>query len=278
MKFLTILLCMLMIVPLFGSDVPTPPKDSDYTQQILDTSVGVGQSNAELLVYGSWPVPIRGSLLTVTYDADQIDVTDVQIEGTDSRAFTGGIEPDFDFRTINDDGVHNYVVIVTLWDVLPPFEIIDVPPVGLASLGRIVFDVNPVISAGTELDIRLEGGVGDPVLNNNYTVQLDRLVSKHPLLINGAVTVKELPLFIRGDFNNSGRLDLADAIGVLKYLFAQADKPECKDSADANDDGNISISDAITVLRYLFVNGPPPKAPFPLAGIDPTQDDLDCDI
>lgn len=83
-------------------------------------------------------------------------------------------------------------------------------------------------------------------------------------------------LFIRGDVNNDGRLDLSDAIFILNSLFAGGIPPECLDSADVDDDGKLTIGDAIYLLNYMFSGGPAPKPPFPEAGVDPTADDLSC--
>ncbi len=53
--------------------------------------------------------------------------------------------------------------------------------------------------------------------------------------------------------------------------------PPCLDAADANDDGTIDIGDPICTLRALLCCDPLP-APFPWCGVDPTEDDLDCEF
>ena len=82
-----------------------------------------------------------------------------------------------------------------------------------------------------------------------------------------------LSLFRRGDVNDDGQLNIADAIAVLSYLFADAPLPPCPDAADANDDGQLNIADAIATLSYLFAGGTMP-APSPGCGTDPTPSDL----
>jgi len=84
--------------------------------------------------------------------------------------------------------------------------------------------------------------------------------------------------FVRGDANDDGALDLADAIATLGHLFAGAPPPRCRDAADANDDGSLDISDPIRILSALFSGGTPPPAPHPACGADPTADALDCGI
>ncbi len=83
--------------------------------------------------------------------------------------------------------------------------------------------------------------------------------------------------FIRGDANNNGGLEIADAIFLLTYLFLAGTPPVCEDSADVNDDGGVSISDPIYELSYLFTGGPPPPDPGPSCGEDSTPDPIGCD-
>ncbi len=87
-------------------------------------------------------------------------------------------------------------------------------------------------------------------------------------------------LFMRGNANGDGAVDIADAIYTLCFLFGPADdpcnEPRCLDALDANDSGAIDIADAVYVLGYLFARAPAPPAPFPGVGSDPTPDDLTC--
>lgn len=102
--------------------------------------------------------------------------------------------------------------------------------------------------------------------------------------LEGDEPVQQETTFIRGDTNADLRVNLADAIIILGYLFGAAEDsgkvlvPKCFDAADTNDDGNINLSDAITVLSYMFTNGPMPAPVFPNCGVDPTTDGdpLDC--
>ncbi len=91
-------------------------------------------------------------------------------------------------------------------------------------------------------------------------------------LINGVVEPKEL--FRRGDPNEDGQRNIADAIALLGHLFAQKPAPGCMDGADANDDGNVNIADAIRILGHLFANTGPLPDPFATCGEDSTADKL----
>jgi hypothetical protein len=82
--------------------------------------------------------------------------------------------------------------------------------------------------------------------------------------------------FVRGDATFDGEINISDAIYILTYLFVGSLGPECEDAADADDDGQLLITDAIYLLSSLFLGVPPPTAPFPEAGLDPTEDRLGC--
>lgn len=86
------------------------------------------------------------------------------------------------------------------------------------------------------------------------------------------------PDFIRGDFDRDSDVNVTDAVSIARYLFLRGTSPVCMDAADSNDDGMLDISDPVYLLFYLFIgNSPPPPAPFPEAGIDPTfRDNLGC--
>jgi len=82
--------------------------------------------------------------------------------------------------------------------------------------------------------------------------------------------------FFRGDVNADGKVDIADAIFVLGYLFGGGPSPSCADAADTNDDGKLNVGDAIATLQYLFSAAGPLPPPFPDCGTDPTDDELNC--
>jgi hypothetical protein len=61
----------------------------------------------------------------------------------------------------------------------------------------------------------------------------------------------------RADANNDGRIDIADPIFTLSFLFARGTPPVCPDACDTNDDGAIDLADAVASLSYLFEPGAP---------------------
>jgi hypothetical protein len=83
-------------------------------------------------------------------------------------------------------------------------------------------------------------------------------------------------LFLRGDSNRDGRVDLSDAVYTLGYLFLGSPMPECDDAADADDSGLINITDPIRTLGTLFLGDDPLPLPTGEPGPDPTADGLPC--
>ncbi len=84
--------------------------------------------------------------------------------------------------------------------------------------------------------------------------------------------------FVRGDVNQSGKIDLSDAVAVLMHLFGGAPVAgDCLDAADVNDSGFVDVGDAIYGLGYLFAQQAAPPAPFPACGLDTTEDGLGCE-
>lgn len=117
----------------------------------------------------------------------------------------------------------------------------------------------------------IEGGFSIPV------VVIDGVESACCTVSTGIVMAQ----FRRGDANNDGAFNLADAVAILTVLFPNGTPlvPECDDALDANDDGSLNLADVVRLLGELF----PSAGPNPLSapgsstcGSDPTSDSLDC--
>ncbi|MCH2375593.1 MAG: hypothetical protein MK538_15525, partial [Planctomycetes bacterium] len=77
--------------------------------------------------------------------------------------------------------------------------------------------------------------------------------------------------------NADGKIDITDAIVVLRWIVGGTSGVSCGDAIDANDSGSVGIEDAIVILNYLFdAASPSPAPPFTDCGVDPSADSLDC--
>lgn len=83
-------------------------------------------------------------------------------------------------------------------------------------------------------------------------------------------------VFVRGDASRDGLVDLADPIRILNVLFQNDVGLGCHAAADANSDGRLDVGDALFLFAYVLLDGPPPGAPFPDCGADPSGSGLDC--
>jgi len=79
------------------------------------------------------------------------------------------------------------------------------------------------------------------------------------------------PVFVRGDANRDGAVDLGDVLAVLFHLFGGR-PATCADATDAEDSGKVSLADALSLLGFLLRGDRPPAPPSPLPGADPSGD------
>jgi hypothetical protein len=112
----------------------------------------------------------------------------------------------------------------------------------------------------------------------------DFVLSGGGLLGNGIeVVLQEEPfrlpdVFVRGECNDDGGVDISDAVFILNWLFSGAAPPGCVASANTNGDETADLSDAVYLLTYLFMGGPAVVAPFPDCGpgLLATDEELGC--
>ncbi len=93
--------------------------------------------------------------------------------------------------------------------------------------------------------------------------QASAVVGGSPGVVTGGVVAgRQRP----GDANQDGRLDISDAVGLLRLLFGGSGvTPPCEGALteggnlallDMNGDASCNIADAVTMLGYLFNHGP----------------------
>ncbi|MCZ6792112.1 MAG: lamin tail domain-containing protein, partial [Planctomycetota bacterium] len=94
-------------------------------------------------------------------------------------------------------------------------------------------------------------------------------------IASASIAVLRNASFLRGDATGDGRLNVSDPVATLFFLF-RGRALRCPDAADVDDSGDVNLTDAVRLLSFLFRGGPPPQEPFPVAGADPTEDELSC--
>ena len=222
---------------------------------------------------GRWGV--QGFALSVAHDSDVLQITGATQDGTDAAAvFPMGFERT---ETVDNETGAGFVCVLVLSLVQP----VTLPPEGVFSLARASYRVLSVLDGAEEIPATIEyrdglRGSGQPV--NNVLTWNGRTVSPctTPFSIN--LVPAPVEVFLRGDFDGGGVLDISDAVATIGYLFLGGRAPGCLDAADANDDGQLDLADPIFCLDFLFRGGGPPPEPFPLAGPDPTADEISCPL
>ncbi len=82
--------------------------------------------------------------------------------------------------------------------------------------------------------------------------------------------------FIRGDADGDGDINIGDAVLNLLHQFRGV-AVECQDALDTDDSGTLELGDALGLLNHIYFAADPPVAPYPHFGFDGTEDDLICD-
>lgn len=220
---------------------------------------------------GSWGV--QGFALSVAHDCDVLEITGATQDGTDTaEVFPLAFERT---ETVENETGCGFVCSVILSLVQP----VTLPPEGVFSLARAGYRVRPVLAAAGEVSTTIEyrdglRGSAQPV--NNIITWRGRTIV--PCASSFSIKLVPAEVFLRGDFDGGGVLDISDAVASIGYLFLGSRAPGCLDAADTNDDGRLDLADPIFCLDFLFRGGALPPEPFPLRGPDPTEDELPCSL
>jgi hypothetical protein len=65
-------------------------------------------------------------------------------------------------------------------------------------------------------------------------------------------------LFIRGDANADGVVDVGDIVHLVNYLYKSGPAPDPLDAGDANCDEVVNLGDVVFLVNYLYKGGPAP--------------------
>lgn len=73
-----------------------------------------------------------------------------------------------------------------------------------------------------------------------------------------AGTFTILSVFICGDADGSGEIDIDDVVYLIQYIFASGPPPDPIDSGEVDCTGEIDIDDVVYLIAYIFASGPVP--------------------
>ncbi|OUU23872.1 MAG: hypothetical protein CBC13_04620, partial [Planctomycetia bacterium TMED53] len=256
---------------------------NDFTFFAEDTSAtyspdtGTGSFSADVSAVedasaAGYPNETQGFSFGLSHDASLLSA-DTFNAGSALSALNAGSGPDFlDVNTFSDG-----ITCGCVYSFSSPGTI-TLQLASQTTLGTIAYNTVPSgligNSAGVTTSLNWSNALGAPPVINIMVVNGQANPAN---LINGSVDlVAAIGGFVRGDVNDDGGINIADAVSLLAGLFTGGLLP-CADAADANDDGSTNIADAVYVLANLFSGGPGMPAPTgPACGPDPTTDALDC--
>lgn len=219
----------------------------------------------------AFPHAIAGFAFALTYDPDLVTPTGV-VAGSSLGT------PDFFAAEILEVGglptggiTVGTVMSLDFSSALLADTEVEVARLTLATNATAVIGAtDPIVT-----ELRFENGVHGPIpISAVVSVET---TSYAPNRDHGRVTLEpgSGPLFVRGDVNGDGQVQISDAVFGLGYLF-QGQSVQCESAIDMNDDGAANIADVVYGLDYLFQSGPTIPSPFPGCGVDPTPDSLTC--
>ena len=111
------------------------------------------------------------------------------------------------------------------------------------------------LAPGTLVDsLRVDLDVGSETFVTMTEIEVIARSSASPLVA-----------FRRGDADCNAVIDLTDASRMFGGLFRNAGFC-CEAAADVDTDGRVNLADPLFLLNYLFLNGPTPEAPFERCG------------
>lgn len=231
---------------------------------------------------------IQGLSVAVSHHCDLI-------AGENGFSLTGSVLEEVDAEFVNIDYKRDAdsceFILGVLIDANDPFDGRTLPASDqFRRLFSQEFDVAAGATPGECLPVEFTDGIqgnGKVPTRNLFSINFE---SVSPDLLNCGVCVSGdgggESEFVRGDCNFSGGdgpVDIADPAAMVGFFFLDEDRgfvAPCEDACDANDDGVLDASDVVFILEYMFVPGSPiPPDPGPLEpGVDPTPDDLTCDV
>ncbi len=235
----------------------------------IDDATAIPGAHAEAIVRLNNQLHIQGFQSAISWDSNIFSHVSEDTSGLDIEILLAPHEVEFFTSTYDDNfepGI-GWAACAAIFDFSPPFSGQTLAPGTENSIVRFTLQVvadNALI--GSCSDISPVNGMGQPVIHNILTIDG---ISTMPELQAGTLCFVDAVAFIRGDGNDDGTLNLADAIFLINYFFADGLIPGCSAAADANNDFTVDLGDVIYLINHQFLDGAAPAAPWPGCGADP---------
>jgi hypothetical protein len=129
-------------------------------------------------------------------------------------------------------------------------------------IADLVFDLDP---ATPDTVITIDSTFVPPAGLWRFAVWVNgqtTVLSISPEFQTGRIVIGAPPIPC-GDLDGSGAIDVADALLLIYYVFAQGPPPIDVSGGDVDCDGKVNITDAVYLIAYIFSFGAPPCANCP---------------
>jgi len=273
------LLTCAAIPPRPASDTVFSVGPRDYPESGESIAPCSPGGTTELCFFYSDPTDnLQGLQMALTFDSDLTIVEgSYTFEGTIVQE-SGAEFVNQHVDNNDNDGDGREMVLAILMDAVPPFEEQMLPSSSTPlNIGCVDVVVSPNAACDDLLLIEFTNnvnGAGSVPIRNIAVI--DYMSETGIGFVDGGCQIVPETLFRRGDCNLDEMVDLSDAATVLGQQFNGL-PVGCDDACDANDDGKINLADSVYLLNYLFLFGPTTPAPGPEErGGDPTEDNLGC--
>ena len=207
------------------------------------------------------PNAVRGFTMKLEHNPIFVNAVDVTPSAAMS-ALNGGSGPELFLPTVTAD----YISVEVLTSNSSPIQYLD------ATVAIDIADVSYQSNAANLLfnpfgiDTDLSWTPPLNALQRDNSVDVPAELSD--VSFDGAtISLVARSMFIRGDVNDNGNVDIADVSALLAFLFTGS-TIGCDDAVDTNGSGDINLADAVTLLSYLFASGPLLPSPFPDCGFN----------
>ncbi len=107
---------------------------------------------------------------------------------------------------------------------------------------------------------------GTPSWEAQYFMAIEVMDSDNPPsydIMNVIIDAIPGQQYTCGDVNESGDVDIDDAVFLVTYIFAGGPAPDPMAAGDVNCSDNIDIDDIVYLINYIFAGGPEPCAACP---------------
>jgi hypothetical protein len=227
----------------------------------VDDGSGRPGETRSIAVSAANDTAIQGFSVSIWFPPDRLQASGATYAGS-------VLEPLLpEYFEVTIDPLQGNIAFALILETSPPFDLVslDPGPDTLRAIAYVTFTVLGSPTAPGAVPLTLADSPGRYPIGNIFA---DLGKSIVPALEHGSFAVLPRP-FRRGFINADTRIDIADGIFLVSYIFLGGTQPTCLEASDTNGDRRLDIGDVVWLLSWYFLGGTPPPQPFGGCGDDP---------